>query len=113
MNITTENIIKLLAKNEDSARNLLEKFNNLSPDERFVVENNIWNLYDFMYQQKLDINMQKTLNDTGKGSKELSKNFYKQIEEETQKEIEREFYSNTQSADLAGVRDKISKIIGN
>ena len=35
MNLTTENIIKMLAKNESAANILLERFNTLNDDERF------------------------------------------------------------------------------
>lgn len=113
MNLTTENIIKMLSKNESATKILLERFNSLNDDERFEVSNKIWDLYDLMYEGRLQVNVQKALNEVAANKKELSSDFYKKVKEETDKEVEKEFFADTTSADINSVRDKISKIIGN
>lgn len=112
MNLTTENIIKMLSKNESTSKILIEKFNTLNDDERFEVSNKIWNLYDLMYEGRLQVNVQKALNEVAANKKELSPDFYKKVKEQTDKEIEKEFFVDTTNADIDSVRDKISKIIG-
>lgn len=102
----------MLSKNESAARILIEKFNTLNDDERFEVSNKIWDLYDLMYDGRLQVNLQKALNEVAANKKELSPDFYKKVKEETDKEIEKQFHEDTTSVDLNSVRDKISKIIG-
>ena len=113
MNLNTENIIKLISKNQSSTNALLEKYISLNENDKFRTASKIWDIFDLYYEGRLQVSVQKALNEVAANKKELSPDFYKQVKEQTDKEIEAEFYSDTQSADLVGVRDKISKIISN
>ena len=113
MQITTENILKMIAKDTVQAQKLVTLFNSFDYDKKYIAEKKIWDLYDEYYEVILQSNVKKALAEARSGNRKLDADFYKQVKEQTDKEIEKEFYSDTQSADLAGVRDKISKIIGN
>jgi|SRR3990167_2470640 len=113
MQLTTENIIKILAKNTEQAVKFLNAFESLNQDQKFYAEREIWNVYDFLYEERIRKNLEQALIDVRNRERKLSQDLYQQIKEQTDKELEQEIYNKSESADLAGVRDKISKIIGN
>jgi|SRR3990167_5893690 len=112
MQITTEKILQMLSKDKSQKNSLLEIFNNLNENQRFNAERRIWDLFDIMYEGRLEVNLQKAFNEIAEGKRKLDKNLQKEVKEQTDKEIEKEFFADTTSADLNSVRDKISKIIG-
>lgn len=112
MKITTENILKMLARDSNQALKLVEIFNAFDDDQKYLAEKKIWDLYDELYDVRLKSNLQKAFAEVKKGKRNLSADFYKKVKEETDKEIEKQFHQDTTSVDLNSVRDKISKIIG-
>lgn len=100
----------MLPLKQDFKNQLLEKWDSLSPDQRFELERVLWNAYDSLYQIKFDRNEQLALDRAQKGQEKLDHEFYKRIRKQTEKEMEGEFYQKTEHQDLAAVREKLEKL---
>ena len=111
MQITTENILKMVAINSVNAQKLIAGYQRLDADRKFIVEGAIWDLYDELFQGRVEINVQKAFEDVKNRKRKLSNNFYREIKEETEKELENEFLSKSTSADLAAVREKLENVM--
>jgi len=111
MQITTESILKLIAIDSKSANKLISDFQALDIDKKFLAERVIWDAYDELFNIRVEVNLQKAFEDVKNGKRELSNNFYKEIKEETENELEKEFLNKSTNTDLAAVREKLEKVI--
>lgn len=108
--LTTKGIIKILPLDKNFQSKLLEKFDSLSADQKFQIERIVWDAYDAFYEMKLEENLQLALLKVRKGQEKLDSQLYEKVREQTEKEMEGEFYQKTEHQDLASVREKLEKL---
>jgi hypothetical protein len=113
MKITTLDIIKVLPFEEEFKNNLLEGFDALTPDQKFNIEQIVWDAYGALYQIKLDKNTREALLKVEDGQEDLDKEFHKRIKEKTEKEMQEQFSQAETNVDLTEAREALQAIIKN
>ncbi|KKP85571.1 MAG: hypothetical protein UR89_C0050G0003 [Candidatus Roizmanbacteria bacterium GW2011_GWA2_35_8] len=111
MKITTLDIVKFLPLGKDFQAKLLEKFDKMNPDQKFALEQIIWDAYEAIYKLKLEENIKLALLNTKESNVNLDENFYRNIKAETVKQIESGFYKSTADADISQIRKKLEELI--
>ncbi|MBI2074504.1 MAG: hypothetical protein HYT83_01560 [Candidatus Levybacteria bacterium] len=111
MTITTKEIIKLLPFEDKFRLELLEKFDSLNPDQKFNMEQILWDAYFALYKLKLDENLQLAFLRAKENQEKLDKDFYKRVEEQTEKELSENTIEVTEEVDLEAARKAMEKII--
>ena len=108
---TTTDVIKVLPFDDAFKMRLLSVFDKLTPDQKYVIVDVLWNAYDAFFQIKLEENINLALADAAEGKTELDPEFYKRIEEQTEKEFESENVQATEHVDLSKARESLEQII--
>ena len=111
MKITTLDIIKFLPLEKNFQMDLINKFDNLTPDQKFEIEQSVWNAYEAIYKLKLDENLKTAFMKAEENQEKLDEAFYARIKDQTVKEIESDFFKDTAQNDIADIRAKLEKIM--
>ncbi|MFA6016821.1 MAG: hypothetical protein WC744_01910 [Patescibacteria group bacterium] len=111
MKITTLDIIKFLPLEKKFQSNLIAKFDSLTPDQKFDIEQMVWNAYEAVYKLKLEENTKIAFMNVEDGQEKLDENFYARIKDQTVKEIESDFFKDTAQNDIDDIRAKLEKIM--
>lgn len=111
MELTTKSIIKMLPFDKEFKEGLMNSFDSLDSDQRFSIERVIWDLYDGLYELKLQENIRLEMEKSNDTDHPLDKDFYKRVKEKTEKEVLNEFVDNTISVDLSQARAQIDLIL--
>lgn len=75
------------------------------------LEQIIWDTYYALYQLRLQENMQKAMLLAKEDKESLDKDFYKRVQEQTEKEIEQEEVQLNEDKDLTSIRQKIQSLL--
>lgn len=108
---TTKEIIKLLPFEEAYKVELLQKFDTASADEKFTLEGMLWKAYREWYRMQKDKQYQIALSDVMEGKEHFDAEFYKRLEEKTNKEIQTEGTQTKEKVDLTSARSAMEKIV--
>ncbi len=111
MKITTLDIIKFLPFEKVFQTNLIEKFNKLNPDQKFAMEQVVWDAYEAIYKLRLEENIKLSLLNTKDSNIKMDENFYNNIKAETVRQVETEFSKNTVQADIFQIRARLEEIM--
>lgn len=111
MKITTQSIINILPFEESFRKELFSGLDNLSPDQKFNVEELIWDAYGALYQIILDKNMGEALLRVEAGEEMPDKEFYNKVREKTNNEIQNQISSTDVAIDLSETREELEKIL--
>lgn len=111
MKMATKDIIKVLPFDPEFKSKLLSDFDTLDPDQKFTIEQIVWDAYYALYQLKLEENLQLALARAGKNKESLDDTLYKRVREQTEQEMQEEYVKGTTQADLSATRDTIQSMI--
>lgn len=111
MNITTLDVIKILPFENGFKENLLSTYEALSEDQRYNIEQAVWDLYDALYELKLEENMDIALAEAKNNQEKLDPNFYKRVREVTRNEMASVSEEDLKKLNLQGARKKLAEII--
>ena len=111
MVLTTLDILKSLPFDQEFKNRIVDGFDKFNPDQKFVIENVIWEMYNAIYKLKLNRNIEIALKKVIKEHLPTDKSFYTKIKQETEKEMDLEFYKNVEQTDLSRVRSKLEEIM--
>ncbi len=111
MDFSTKSIINVLPLEEEEKVKLIESLDHLSPDKKFDLERLLWRAYRQLYQIKLDTNLQLAFKDAYDGKEQLDTDFYKRVQEKTEKEMDAESVAVSQTVDLTAARKAMQLII--
>lgn len=111
MKVTTLDIIKFLPLSKDFQTKLLDQFDKMNPDQKFALEEIIWDAYEAIYKLKLQENIKLALLNTKDSNIKMDENFYINIKAETTKQIESGLYKNTADVDISQIRKKLEELI--
>lgn len=101
----------MLPFDKEFKEGLMNSFDSLDSDQRFSIERVIWDLYDGLYELKLQENIRLEMEKSNDTDHPLDKDFYKRVKEKTEKEVLNEFVDNTISVDLSQARAQIDLIL--
>lgn len=111
MELTTKDIIKILPFEEAFKRDLLDRYDNLAPDERYTVEQLLWDLYDEIYTLKLQGKIEAALEPGSTSKFPLDDEFYRNVKQEVDEEMMSESTKLVETVDLQAARDKLQSLI--
>lgn len=109
--MTTKNLIKILPLEQIYKEELLNKFDDYSPNQRFVIEQAIWRTYRTIYQLRLQKNLKDALVAVNNGQDKLDDLFYKRVREKTEKELQTETIQTVEKTDLDAARKAMEQIV--
>jgi hypothetical protein len=108
---TTQDVIKLLPFQDAFKQELLSKWDSMSPDQRYAMERLIWDLYDAIYQARLDENLQKAFERAKANQEKLDHEFYERVRKETDMQLQQEFSQTETAVELSDTREELEKIL--
>ncbi len=111
MKITTLDIIKMLPLEKEFQKRLHEQFDKLTPDQKFEMEQLLWDAYDAIYDLKLQENLNLAFAKVKSHEETLDKDFYARTKQETEKQMETEFLKNTSGFDITNIRSRLESIV--
>jgi len=112
MKLTTIDIIKILPFEKKFQAALLDKYpDKLNPDQKFDIEQTVWDLYEALYNLQLQENLQLEIERAKNNNEKIDDNLYVKVKKATGKQIESDFYKNTEQTDLSRIRSKLEEII--
>ena len=111
MDLTTQDIIKILPFDEGFKSGLLERFDDMDPDMRYQVEKVLWDLYDAIYTLKIQEKVESALDPNSPDQVKLDGDFYKRIEEEVDQEIVSDSTKRIEAVDLQATRDQLQNLM--
>lgn len=108
---TTQDIIKVLPFKDEFKETLLGKFDSLTDDQRFAIERVVWELYDAIYEARLDENMQLAFDRAKRNEEKLDHEFYSRVRKQTEDQLLKEFSKTETTVELSGAREELAKIL--
>ncbi len=111
MKITTKEIIKILPLEKTVKDDLLNKFDQLDPNRKYDIEHIVWDAYMALYKLRVEKNIQLSIKQARDGQKMADKDFYRQVREQTEKEMKEDLAKGMSHDELTQVREKIQTII--
>lgn len=113
MKVTTLDIIKMLPFRDGFKLLMLEKFETLGPDQKFELEQVLWDTYEALYKLKLEENLQQAFSRAKINKEKLDSDFYARAKQQTEKEMETDFLKSTVGFDISHIRTKLELITKN
>lgn len=111
MKITTIDIIKVLPFEDQYKNDLLTKFDSMAPVQKGAIEQLLWDALSAMYRLKFEQNMQLAFAKAADGKEKLDKDLHKRVKEQTEREMEHEFFEKSSVKELSMVRNKLQQLI--
>lgn len=108
---TTQDLIKILPFQAEFKEELLKDYDTLTDDQRYSIERVIWDLYDAIYEVRLQKNMDLAMERAKKGEEALDEGFYERVSKQTDQELSVEFSSTETTVDLSEAREELKKIL--
>jgi hypothetical protein len=87
MNLTTKDIIRLLPLDPPFKQDLLNRYDTLTADQKFEIEQMVWDVYDELYQLRLEANTEEAFIRVQEQQEAFDEDFYKRIKEKTDNEM--------------------------
>ncbi len=113
MTITTKDIIKLLPFEPEFKTKMLGGFDSLTPDQKFEIEQILWDAYSAFYKLTLDTQMKIAMLKVNGGQEILDKGFYERVKKQAEDLIEKGVSENASAMDLSDVRSNLEKFLNN
>lgn len=108
---TTKNLIKILPFEEPLKTELLRDYDTMNPDQRFAIEGIVWDVYDALYETRLEKNMQLAFERARKNEEKLDQGFYDRVRQQTEQQLQADFNETAEHVDLSTAREELEKII--
>lgn len=83
----------------------------LTPDQKFEVEQVVWDTYDALYELKLQENLQISLHKARNNQEKLDKELYLRAKQLTERQMENDYSLYTTGTDISQVRAKLDTLI--
>jgi hypothetical protein len=113
MNITRQEIIKILPFDEELKQKLLTEWDTFSEDQHLNIEDIIWDTYADLYQARYDMNTEIALEELSQGMESVDSKFAQRIRDKTDDEFEQLFEHGIPATDLLETREKLQDLMQN
>lgn len=107
----TQDIIKILPFKKEFKDDLLERYDKFNSDQKYAAERIIWDFYDSVYENRLDINMKLAFERAKKNEEKLDSEFYERVRKLTDQQLQVEFSQEEATVDLSETREALRDII--
>lgn len=111
MKLTTQNIIKALPIEPALKQQVLEGWESMETSRKFALEQFIWDTYYALYQLRLQENLQQGMLRARENKETLDSSFYQRIQEQTEKDMEKEESVTQTQGELTQVREKLEALL--
>jgi hypothetical protein len=111
MAMTTQTIIEILPLEKEFKDKVLSEWDQLTDDQRFNMEQLLWDAYAELYDIKYDENEQTAFLRVQDNEDNFDKDFYKRIREKTNEDMSHMTSQHATSEDLSNTREQLSKIL--
>lgn len=111
MELTREKIIQILFIDSELKTKLLKEWDNFNPDLQFELEQLLWDGYYAIYQIRLQENLQLMLKQAKEKKLTLDRDFYNQVQEQTEADLNQVNAKTVDNNDLSLIRQKIKNLI--
>jgi hypothetical protein len=111
MNITTQDIIKILTIDDEFKKKLLTEWDTFSEDQQLNLTEIIWDTYADLYQLRYEINAEIALQELSEGKESVDSKFAHRIREKTDDEFEQVFQQGLPVSSLVETREKLQDLI--
>ncbi|GIW62166.1 MAG: hypothetical protein KatS3mg089_1018 [Patescibacteria group bacterium] len=111
MDFTTKTIIKILPFEREFKEQLLLAFDTMDPDRKITVERAVWDLYDAIYELKLQENINIALQNALVNKEKLDSEFYKRVKKKTEMELLSSTATTVMQSDLTQAREKLEQLL--
>lgn len=110
MKRTTAEIIKILPFEDKFKIDLINKLPTLTPDQKFVIEQVVWDFYDVVYEIRLQHNLEEAIleQDTNQPS---DPDLLKKMRDKTEEEMKKDFEVKTTQVDISAIRSKLQVLM--
>lgn len=108
---TTIDLIKILPFEEGFKNELIQKYDSLNEDQKFMLQQVVWETYYALYKLKLDENITKARTKLGSGEEDLGEDFYAKVRKQTEEELEQEVQAGGDKFDLNQAREKLQNVV--
>ena len=111
MKKTLKDLIHFFPFEDEFRKDFLGNYpDKLDADTKYEIENALWQMWDAYYQLKLQQNIQLEMDRRGKANEGVDANFYSEVQEMTDKEIEDEFARSKELGHVFIDKKHISKL---
>lgn len=111
MKIKTKDLIKILPLEESFRTELLQKYESMSPEQKYPIIQLLWDTYDALFRLKVEENMQSAFLRAKNNQEKLDHSFYDRIKIQTEKQLEEENSKILENVDLSAARKAMEQII--
>jgi hypothetical protein len=108
---TTKDLIKILPLSKEFKATLLERFDSLLPYQKYRVENTLWDMYDSIYELRLQENMDLAFERAKQNKEKLDHEFYARVRKQTEMDLEKQSSTAATTVDLSNAREELEKLI--
>ena len=107
----TKDLITVLPFDPEFKEALSKRYDTLTPDQQYAVEDILWNFYDSVYELRLQTNMDAAFERAKKNKEVLDESFYQRVREQTEREFEKESSMIATVEHLSDTREELAKIL--
>lgn len=107
--LSTKSLIKTLPLEREFKEKLLSKYDSLTLELKVDIDELVWDVYDAIYQMKLQENMELALLD--EKTDKLDPGFYSSIRKKTDEQMREEELKSIDNFDLASTRGKLENVL--
>lgn len=111
MDLSTKDIIKILPFEKTFKDSLLDRYDSLDEDQRFSIERLVWDLYDALYELRLETNLNIALENATSRKDKLDEELYKRVREQTEKEMLTSEVEEVKTVDLEHTREQLEELL--
>lgn len=103
--------IKLLPLDEGMKGEILEKFDQMSPEKQLAISRMAWNYYYTVYGQSLEKNLDDQFQQVLKGEEHFGKDYYAKAVKKTDGELTKVAADASTKTDLVDTREELQEIL--
>ncbi len=111
MKLGTKDLIKILPFDDQFKKDILERYDFLDEDQKFNIQNVVWDTYNLLFDMKLQENIDLALQMAAQNQEKLDKDFYDRVKEVTEQEFSSGSFKSVEQMDLAQTREKLQEIL--
>ena len=106
---TTKQLLQILPMSEDIRKNILEKYDSLTEDQKLEINKICWLMFFELYNDKTQQEFQKTLSDFKNSKRPLKNTLYQDIGNDVYMELRKILLEKSEKETVDKVRDELQK----
>lgn len=108
---STKDLITVLPFDPQFKEELTNRYDTLTSDQQYAVEDILWDFYDSVFELRLQTNIDLAFERAKKNKEVLDETFYQRIREQTEREFEKESSMIATVEHLSDTREELAKLL--